>query len=131
LIVIAPEALVMVTPVPAVSVVRVKPVPLPMSNSPLAGVVVRPVPPLATGNAVPDKVIANVPLVVIGDPAMDRNAGTVAATLETVPVEAALDANNLTVPALFLKYSFSSNVFSANSPATKLPEVGTAEAVVL
>ena len=96
-----------------------------------AAKVVCPVPPLAIGNAVPDKVIANVPLVVIGDPAMDRNAGTVAATLETVPVEAALDANNLTVPALFLKYSFSSNVFSANSPATKLPEVGTAEAVVL
>ena len=45
-----------------------------------------PVPPLATGNAVPDSVIANVPLVVIGDPLTDRNDGTVAATLVTDPL---------------------------------------------
>ena len=44
-----------------------------------------PVPPLATGSAVPDKVIANVPLLVIGEPATDKNVGTVAATLVTVP----------------------------------------------
>ena len=48
LIVIEPAALVIVTPEPAVNVVRVKPVPLPMSNAPLAGVVVKPVPPFAT-----------------------------------------------------------------------------------
>jgi hypothetical protein len=46
---------------------------------------VSPVPPLVVGNAVPDKVNANVPLVVMGDPAMDKNDGTVAATLVTVP----------------------------------------------
>ena len=46
---------------------------------------VNPVPPLVVGNAVPDKVNANVPLVVIGEPAMDKNDGTVAATLVTVP----------------------------------------------
>ena len=173
LIVIAPEAFVIVTPVPAVNVVRVKPVPLPISNAPFAGVVVKPVPPLAiatvpvtldavpvvfwlkvgqvnvpvlklpdvgvpskgvtnvgdvantkepepvssvtaearfaddgvprkvatpvpkdvipvppfaTGNAVPDKVIAKVPLLVIGEPLIDRNVGTDAATLVTVPV---------------------------------------------
>ena len=51
--VIAPDALVMEIPVPADSVVRVNPDPLPMSNAPFAGVDVRPVPPEATGNAVP------------------------------------------------------------------------------
>ena len=46
---------------------------------------VMPVPPFSTGNAVPDKVIANVPLLVIGEPATDKNVGTVAETLVTVP----------------------------------------------
>jgi hypothetical protein len=45
--------------------------------------------------------------------------------------EVAFDANNFTVPAEFLKYSFSSTVLSANSPATKLPADGVAAAVVL
>lgn len=49
----------------------------------------------------------------------------------TEPAEPAFDANSLTVPALFLKYSFSSSVFSASSPATKFPASGAAEAVVL
>jgi hypothetical protein len=49
--------------------------------------VVTPVPPLATGKAVPDKLNANVPLVVTGEPATDKNAGTVAATDVTVPPE--------------------------------------------
>jgi hypothetical protein len=44
------------------------------------------VPPLATGIAVPEKARASVPAVVIGDPVTLRNAGTVAATLVTVPV---------------------------------------------
>ena len=43
--VIAPEVLVIETPVPAVNVVRVNPVPLPISSAPFAGVEVRPVPP--------------------------------------------------------------------------------------
>ena len=47
--------------------------------------VVTPVPPLATGKAEPDRPIANVPLVVMGEPVTDKNAGTVAATLVTVP----------------------------------------------
>ena len=46
---------------------------------------VSPVPPDVVGNAVPDKLIANVPLVVIGEPAIDKNDGTLAATLVTVP----------------------------------------------
>lgn len=46
-IVIAPEEFVIETPLPAVNVVRVNPVPLPISRAPLAGVVVKPVPPLA------------------------------------------------------------------------------------
>ena len=41
---------------------------------------------LATGKAVPDKEIARVPKLVIGLPATLKNAGTVAATLVTVPV---------------------------------------------
>ena len=49
--------------------------------------VVEPVPPFKIGNAVPDNVTANVPELVIGDPAIERNEGTVNATLVTVPVE--------------------------------------------
>ena len=49
--------------------------------------VVAPVPPFAIGKAVPDNVIANVPLVVIGEPDTDKNDGTVAATLVTVPLD--------------------------------------------
>ena len=44
-----------------------------------------PEPPFATGNAVPDSVTANVPLVVMGEPVTDKNEGTVIATLVTVP----------------------------------------------
>ena len=53
-IVIAPAEFVMVMFEPAVSVVLVNPVPLPMSISPLFGVAVNPVPPFATGKAVPE-----------------------------------------------------------------------------
>jgi hypothetical protein len=45
-----------------------------------------PVPPLATGNAVPEYVIANVPEVVIGEPEILKMLGTVAATLVTDPL---------------------------------------------
>jgi hypothetical protein len=45
--------------------------------------------------------------------------------------EVEFDANNFTVPAAFLKYSFSSVMLIANSPLARLPEVGTAAAVVL
>jgi hypothetical protein len=40
---------------------------------------------LATGKAVPERPIARVPELVIGDPEIDRNAGTVADTDVTVP----------------------------------------------
>lgn len=49
--VIEPDPFVTVMPDPAVKVVRVKPVPFPMSNAPFAGVDERPVPPFATVNA--------------------------------------------------------------------------------
>jgi hypothetical protein len=52
-------------------------------------------------------------------------------TLVTEPEAPAFDANKVTVPALFFAYSFMSAVLRANSPATKLPAEGTAEAVVL
>ena len=51
-----------------------------------------PVPPLAAGSAVPEYVIANVPDVVIGLPDMLKMLGTVAATLVTVPLVAAVGA---------------------------------------
>jgi hypothetical protein len=93
--------------------------------------VVTPVPPLATGSAVPEYETAKVPLVVIGEPDIDRKEGTDIATDETVALDAAFDANSLTVPALFLKYSFSSKVLRASSPATKLAANGAVDAVVL
>jgi hypothetical protein len=62
---------------------------------------VNPVPPLVVGNAVPDKLIAKVPLVVMGEPVIDKNEGTVAATLVTDPDAPLEDANKVTVPALF------------------------------
>jgi hypothetical protein len=52
---------------------------------PVPVLVVTPVPPLRTGRAVPERPIAKVPVVVTGEPEMLRNAGTVAATLVTVP----------------------------------------------
>jgi len=51
-ILMPPALFVIDTPEPAVRVVRVKPVPLPMSSAPLAGVVARPVPPCPTLSAV-------------------------------------------------------------------------------
>ena len=92
---------------------------------------VAPVPPLATGSAVPESVTASVPLVVIGEPATDKNDGTVIATDETVPVAPADEARSFTVPEEFLKYSFSSFVLSANSPAARLVPEGVADAVAL
>jgi hypothetical protein len=81
---------------------------------------------------VPATVNANVPEDVMGEPATEiKPPVKVWATLDTEPVAADEDASNFTVPALFLKYSFSSKVFSASSPATKLPDVGAADAVVL
>lgn len=50
--------------------------------------VVCPVPPLAIGKAVPEYVMAKVPELVIGEPVIDKNDGTVAATEVTVPVGA-------------------------------------------
>ena len=48
----------------------------------------------------------------------------------TLVVEA-LDARSFTVPELFLKYSFSSIVLIASSPATRLLASGATDAVVL
>ena len=53
---------------------------------PVPVLVVTPVPPLRTGRAVPERVMARVPAVVMGEPEMLRNVGTVAATLVTEPV---------------------------------------------
>ena len=47
--------------------------------------VVRPVPPEVVGRAVPERVIASVPAAVMGEPVMERNDGTDAATEVTVP----------------------------------------------
>jgi hypothetical protein len=90
-----------------------------------------PLPPFATGKAVPEYAIASVPDVVIGEPVTDKKDGTVAATEDTVPAAAALLASNFTTPAEFLKYSFSSTVLIASSPAARLPAMGKAAAVEL
>ena len=68
---------------------------------PLPVDVVTPVPPFTTGNAVPLKEIANVPLVVIGLPETDKNAGTVAATLVTVPLLSVGNVCNAPVPSMY------------------------------
>jgi hypothetical protein len=60
-------------------------VPAPIPDRAVA-CVVPPVPPLATGSAVPERVTANVPDPVIGEPATDRNEGTDIATDVTVPL---------------------------------------------
>jgi hypothetical protein len=57
-----------------------------LTTAPVPVEVVLPVPPFKTGKAVPDSVISRVPLLVIGEPLIDKKAGTVAATEVTVPV---------------------------------------------
>lgn len=85
------------------------------------------IPPL-----VPATVRAKVPLVVIGDPPTEIMPPVNDwATDETVAEDEVLDASSFTTPELFLKYSFSSRVFKASSPATKLPASGAVAAVVL
>lgn len=61
--------------------------------------VVTPVPPFNTGSAVPERPIAKVPVVVTGEPEMLKNAGTVAATLVTVPVPVTVVQVGTPVPA--------------------------------
>jgi hypothetical protein len=91
--VIAPDALVMEMPVPADSVVRVNPDPLPMSNAPFAGVDVRPVPPLATGRVPVTPVVKGKPVALVsvpldGVPNMGvTSVGLVDKTTLPVPVE--------------------------------------------
>jgi hypothetical protein len=79
---------------------------------------------------VPEYVIANVPDVVIGLPAILKMLGTVAATLVTEPLAAA-DASKVTTPALFSQYSFMSLMFRDSSPGARFAANGTAAAVVL
>jgi hypothetical protein len=87
-----------------------------------AGVVV-PVPPLSTAS-VPARVTApDVPVLGVRPVVPPENVVT--------GVDPALLASNLTVPAAFLKYSFSSVVLIASSPFTKLVLTGTASAVGL
>ena len=61
---------------------------------------VDPVPPFAVGRAVPERVTANVPVVVIGEPDTDRNEGTDIATEVTEPPLPV--AEMLMPPALFV-----------------------------
>lgn len=102
----APVRLALVVTLPAVSpaAVPVMFVPTKADGVPSAGVtkvgeslkttfvvpvlVVTPVPPFRTGSAVPDRVNANVPELVIGEPETLINVGTVAETLVTVPLVA-------------------------------------------
>ena len=65
---------------------------------PLPVEVVVPVPPLITFKAVPENPIANVPELVIGDPVILKKAGTVAATLVTVPTVGVVQVIAVTEP---------------------------------
>ncbi len=96
---------------------------LPEPVTVIAALLDTPVPPLAG---------ANVPATVTAPDVADEGVKPVVPNVIVVTgVVTALLASNLTVPALFLKYSFSSTVLSANSPATRFPEDGVAAAVVL
>ena len=92
-IVMPPDALVMVIPLPAVNVVRVKPVPLPISNCPFVGVAVKPVPPLAIGKVPVTPVVKGRPdaLVNVTEVGVPRigvtSVGEVDNTLLPEPVE--------------------------------------------
>jgi hypothetical protein len=124
------------TPVPVVTVLGVAPAPPPtikalaVKTALVAHVDVLEkygMPPL-----VPATVSANVPDVVIGEPATETMPPVNdCATEVTVPDAPALDANKVTVPALFFAYSFMSEMFIPNSPLARLPAVGIAAAVVL
>jgi hypothetical protein len=90
---IAPEVLVIAIPVPAVNVVLVKPVPLPISKAPFAGVVINPVPPLVTGKVPETPVVNGNPVQLINVPEVGVpkigviNVGDVFSTFDPVPVD--------------------------------------------
>ena len=92
---------------------------------PVPVLVVTPVPPLRTGKAVPDKVIAKVPLVVMGEPATDKNAGTDAATEVTVPLPLLLKV----VQSVLVKYPLTLVVAAAMLIAGVAPPDDTTGAV--
>ena len=124
------------TPVPVVVVAGATPAPPPKTIALAANTAevaqVDALEKYGTPPLVPATVRAKVPLVVIGEPPTEIMPPVNDwATDETVPVDEALDASSFTTPELFLKYSFSSRVFRASSPATKLAASGAVEAVVL
>ena len=113
--------------------------PLPKIKSPVvvigdkalkaAVAVVCPVPPLVIAS-VPASVI--VPEEVIGPPeVVNPVVPPETATLETVAPVEVLEASRVTTPELFLAYNFMSAMLIPNSPLARLPDVGTAAAVVL
>ena len=73
---------------------------------PLPVLVLTPVPPFVIGSGVPLKLIAKVPLEVIGEPLTLKNDGTLNATLVTVPppVPPPDTVAQLTVVPLVVKY---------------------------
>jgi hypothetical protein len=81
--------------------------------------VVVPVPPLTTGNAVPESVTANVPDVVMGLPATDKNVGTDIATELTVPLPLAY-ANEFQAVDPLPILSFDVSVSVPTSPAASV-----------
>ena len=109
-IVMPPALLVMVTFEPAVNVVRVNPVPLPISSAPLAGVVVKPVPPLAIGKVPVTPVVSGSPVVLVSTPdagvpkAGVTSVGEVDSTTDPDPVEVVAPVPPLptaTIPVTF------------------------------
>jgi len=87
----------------------------------LAVRVVRLVPPLATGNAVPEYVIASVPDDVIGLPDMLKMLGTEAATLVTVPeVAGAVDDHVVPLLVITLPDVLGATNVGADAPLPKM-----------
>lgn len=124
------------TPVPVVVVAGAVPAPPPKTIALAANAAevaqVVPLEKYGMPPLVPATVRAKVPLDVIGEPLTEIMPPVNDwATDETVALDEAFEASSLTVPALFLKYSFSSKVFRASSPATKLAADGAVDAVVL
>ena len=87
-IVIEPEALVTVIPKPAVSVVRVNPVPLPIFKAPFAGVLDSPVPPFATFNIPPRVIVPAVAVLGVNpvEPALNDSTPVLAIVTAVEPL---------------------------------------------
>jgi len=78
----------------------------------------------------PEPVVARLPRVPALLYKIYPDVPLVTEVVPTVRFVPAVEASTFTVPDEFLKYNFSSIILIANSPLSKLPDVGAADAVV-